>query len=114
MAINQFVNVTVWKITRGVDDYGNNKQTLTDPIATGGYYGDNRNAINIETGERVYTDNMNIRMRYTPLVYRMMEHPSEYSLEFRGQQWRINDNIESRDRMSVEFICFRNDPKAAT
>lgn len=114
MTIRQYVNLTVWKITREVDDYGNNKQVLSDPVATGGYYGDNKNTINIESNERVYIDSISLRLRLTPMVYAMAMNPSGYSIEFRGEQWRVNDNVESGDRMSIEFTCYRNAPETST
>jgi len=35
---------------------------------------------------------------------------NNYSVTWRGNEWRITDVIESNDRMSVTLMCYRSDP----
>ena len=36
-----------------------------------------------------------------------------YSITWRNRDWRITDCRESNDRMTVMFMCYRNDPVTA-
>ena len=38
------------------------------------------------------------------------ENQSQYSVTWRGNDWRITDVIESNDRMNVTLLCYRNAP----
>lgn len=111
MGIAQLYPIEVAQITRGVDSRGTSVTTETNRIKCGAYYGDNRNTIGIEGEERVYMDTIELTMRYTPLVHNMVMTPSSWVIYFRGEQYRVNDSIESKDRMSVQFTCYRNMPE---
>jgi hypothetical protein len=43
----------------------------------------------------------------------MVDRQDLYSITWRGHEWRISDCREANDRMSITFMCYRNDPVAA-
>jgi hypothetical protein len=59
---------------------------------------------------RVYSDLSQLTFNYTPNIKNIVDNQPLYSFYYRGFDWRITDVYESDDRMSVTFICYRNDP----
>jgi hypothetical protein len=52
-------------------------------------------------------------LNYTPNVKQIVDRQDLYSFNWRGHDWRITDCREANDRMSVTFMCYRNDPVVA-
>ena len=108
--IAQWQAITVYPLTRGVDSRGNTTTTLGDAINTGAYYIDRATEINIDADKRTYQDEIFLRMRFTPLTKAMAIKTSGYTVDFRTQDYRIQDAVESPDRLWVTFRCYRVDP----
>jgi hypothetical protein len=54
-----------------------------------------------------------LTLNYTPNTKLMVDRQDLYSITWRGHEWRISDCREANDRMSITFMCYRNDPVAA-
>jgi len=110
MAIARFENINVNNVTNGVDTIGQQTTTITLWFQTRALVQDVRDAAQIGKDDRTYTKNVKFVLNFTPNTLQMSEHQNLYSITWRGQDYRINDVMESNDRMNVSFLCYRNDP----
>lgn len=112
MAITRYENVTINRVTNGVNTYGDQTTTITKWFDTRAKVADVHNNLRISDRYRVYSDLVNLTFNYTPNTKEIVDNQNLYSLVWRGLDWRITDVMEANDRMSVTFLCYRNDPTA--
>jgi hypothetical protein len=110
MGIKRYENLTINTVTNGVDEVGAYTTTITPWFATRGLIADVNNSLRISERYRVYQDLVNMTFNYTPNMKTIVDNQNLYSLNWRGQDWRITDARESNDRMRVTLLCYRNDP----
>lgn len=113
MPIARFENVTVNQLSFGQDSYGEQSTTITKKFTTRARVEDVANSLKISEKYRLYQDLVNLTLNYTPFVKDMVDNQNLYSLIWRRADWRITDCRESNDRMTVKFVCYRNDPGVA-
>jgi hypothetical protein len=112
MAITRYENIVVNNVTNGVDDVGEYTTTITKWFDTRARVRDVHNSLRIAEKYRVYSDLVNLTLNYTPNTRQIVDRQELYSITWRGLDWRITDCMEADDRMSVTFLCYRNDPEA--
>lgn len=110
MAITRYENVEVLNVVSTVDEYGAQTSGTTPWFKTRGLLQDVANSVRIAERYRVYSDLMNVTLNYTPNTRQIVDKQELYALNWRGYEWRITDVRESNDRMTVTFLCYRNDP----
>jgi len=110
MAIARFENVVINNVTNGINLYGEQTTTITEWFTTRGRVKDVHNNVRIAERYRVYSDLVGLTFQYTPNMKQIVDQQNLFSLTWRGYDWRIIDCYESDDRMSITFMCYRNDP----
>ena len=110
MAITRYENVGLNNVTNGVSQYGDQTTTETLWFETRAKVADVANSLRISERYRVYTDLVNLTLNYTPNIKMVVDNQNLYSFTWRGFSWRITDIREANDRMTVNFLCYRNDP----
>ena len=110
MAIARYENVTINNVTNGVDELGQYTTTITPWFTSRAVVADVRNNLRIADRYRTYQELVNLTFNYTPNIKSIVDNQDQFSLTWRGQDWRITDAIESDDRMRVTFLCFYNQP----
>lgn len=113
MAIARYENVTINTVTNGVDAFGQYTTSITPKFTSRGLIADVSNSLRISERYRLYQDLVNVTFNYTPNIKLIVDNQQEYSITWRGYDWRITDVRESNDRMRVTLLCFRNDPTTA-
>ena len=111
MGIVRYENATINEITNGVDSFGEYTTTTTPMFTSRALVSDVANALRISERYRIYQDLVNLTFNYTPAIKRITDYQNEYSITWRGNEWRITDVRESNDRMKVTLLCYRNDPE---
>jgi len=110
MGIVRYENTTINEVTNGVDTFGEYTTTITPLFTSRALVNDVSNAVRISERYRVYQDLVNLTFNYTPNIKRIVDDQDQYSITWRGNDWRIESAVESNDRMKITFICYRNDP----
>jgi hypothetical protein len=110
MAITRFENISVNRVTNGIDTFGQQTTTTTLWFQTRALVHSVKNSLNINKDERIYTDLVNFKVNYTPNTKEIVDNQNLYSILWRSRAWRIDSAVEGDDRMSVTFYCYRNDP----
>lgn len=110
MGIARYENVTINNVVNGIDSFGQYTTTLTPWFTSRATVNDVKNGLSITKDDRVYTNLVRFIMSFTPNTKLIGNNQNLYSINFRGQDWRITDAIESNDRMTMTFLCYRNDP----
>lgn len=111
MAITRYESLTVNNVTVGTNSYGEYTTTVAPWFKTRGLVHDVANSLRISEKYRVYSDLMNFTVNYTPNTREMVNNQDNYSIKWRGLDWRITDCREHNDRMKITFLCYRNDPE---
>ena len=110
MAIARYENINVNNVTNSINAYGEQTTTIALWFATRATVADVSNSVRISERYRVYSDLVNLTLNYTPNTKQMVDEQNLFSITWREYDWRIIDCKEANDRMSVTFICYRNDP----
>jgi hypothetical protein len=110
MGIARFENTTINAVTNGVDTLGQYTTTITPLFTSRATVKDVRNNLRITERYRIYQDLVNVTFNYTPNIKRIVDNQQDYSITWRGFDWRITDVFESDDRMKITLVCYRNDP----
>lgn len=110
MAIARYENINVNNVTNSINSYGEQTTSIALWFATRAMVADVSNSVRISERYRVYSDLVNLTLNYTPNTKQMVDQQNLFSITWRGYDWRIIDCREANDRMSVTFVCFRNDP----
>ena len=113
MGIARFENIAVNNLTFGTSSFGEQSTTQTKWFDTRARVSDVANNVRIAEKYRLYNDLVEFTLNYTPNTKTMVDDQNLYSITWRGKDWRITDCRESNDRMSVMFVCYRNDPGTA-
>ena len=111
MGIARYENTTINEITNGTDTFGEYTTTTTPLFTSRALVHDVANSVRISEKYRIYSDLVNLTFNYTPNIKRIVDHQNEYSITWRGNEWRITDARESNDRMRITLMCYRNDPE---
>lgn len=111
MGIVRYENATINEVTNGVDTFGEYTTTITPLFTSRALVNDVSNAVRISERYRVYQDLVNLTFNYTPNIKRIVDDQDQYSITWRGNEWRVTDVRESNDRMKISLLCYRNDPE---
>ena len=111
MGIVRYENATINSVTNGTDSFGEYTTTITPMFTSRALVADVANSLRISEKYRIYQDLVNLTFNYTPAIKRIVDYQDEYSITWRGNEWRITDVRESNDRMKVTLLCYRNDPE---
>lgn len=110
MPIVRYENLTVNRVTNGVNSVGEYTTNIAKWFETRGLVHDVSNSLRISERYRAYTDLVSITLNYTPNIKELVDNQDLYSITWRNRDWRITDVRESNDRQKATLICFRNDP----
>jgi hypothetical protein len=111
MGIARYENVTINQITNGVDSFGEYTTTSTPLFTSRPVVHDVANSLRISERYRLYQDLVNLTFNYTPNIKDIADNQDNYSITWRGNDWRVTDVRESNDRMKITLLCYRNDPE---
>ena len=112
MAIVRFEPVTINTVTNSINEVGEQTTTIAEWFKTKAYVKDVHNSLRISDRYRIYSDLANLTFNYTPNMRTIVNNQNDYSVTYRGFDFRITDVFESNDRMKVTFLLYRNDPDA--
>lgn len=113
MAIARFENITVNNLTFSESSFGEGETTQTEWFKTRARVSDVANSLKIADKYRLYQELTQFTLNYTPNIKQIVDGQDQYSITWRGQDWRITDVREANDRMTVLLLCYRNDPSTA-
>lgn len=113
MAIVRFENINVNNLGFGQSTFGEQTTAPTLWFITRARVRAVANSVKITDKYRVYSDVVEFTLNYTPNTKTIVSNQHAHSIDWRGVAWRIDDVRESDDRMTVKFLCVRNDPVAA-
>jgi hypothetical protein len=113
MAITRFEKITVYQLTFGKSAFGEQSTSITKWFDTRARVHDVSNTVRISEKFRVYSDIVEFTLNYTPNTRQIVDNQNLYSIKWRTFDWRIDSAREADDRMSVRFLCVRNDPVVA-
>lgn len=110
MGIVRYEPVAVNNVTNGVDDFGEYTTTITKWFDTRAVVSDVANNLKIADRYREYAELVNLRFNYTPNMRDVATTQEDFSITWRGNDWRITDARESNDRMHITLLCYRVEP----
>lgn len=110
MAIARFENVDVNSLTFSKDSFGEGITTITKKFTGRALVSSVKNSLGITADTRIYQDLINFKFNYTPWTQDIVVNQNLYSFTWRGSDWRVENCIESNDRMSMTALCYRSDP----
>lgn len=110
MGITRYEPIEVQNVVSTVNSYGEQTSGVTLWFKTRAKISEVANSVLISDRYRVYSDLVNITLSYTPNTRQMVDKQNLYAIKYRGNEWRITSARESNDRMTVVFLCYRNDP----
>lgn len=113
MAIARFENIAVNNLTFTQSTFGEDATIQTKWFDTRARVSDVANSLKIADKYRLYQELTQFTLNYTPYVKQIVDGQDQYSITWRGQDWRITDVREANDRMTVVLLCYRNDPTTA-
>ena len=113
MAIARFENIAVNTLSFGKSDFGEQSTTQTVWFNTRARVHSVTNHVKISEKYRVYSDVVQFTLNYTPNMMEIIDNQNLYSITWRGFDWRVDNVREADDRMTVTFLCVRNDPVVA-
>jgi hypothetical protein len=113
MSIARFENITVNQLTFGKSSFGEQSTTITKWFDTRARVHSVSNTVRISDRYRVYADIVEFTLNYTPNTKEIINNQNLYSIKWKNLDWRLDSVRESDDRMTVRFMCVRNDPVAA-
>ena len=113
MSIARFENITVNQLTFGKSSFGEQSTTITKWFDTRARVHSVANSVRIADRYRVYADVVEFTLNYTPNTKEIVNNQNLYSIYWKNHDWRVDTVRESDDRMTVRFMCVRNDPVAA-
>jgi hypothetical protein len=113
MSIARFENITVNQLTFDKSSFGEQSTTITKWFDTRARVHSVSNTVRISDRYRVYSDIVEFTLNYTPNTKEIINNQNLYSIKWKNLDWRLDSVRESDDRMTVRFMCVRNDPVAA-
>lgn len=113
MGIARFENITINNLAFGQNSFGEQSTTITKWFDTRARVHSVANHVRITDKYRVYSDVVEFTLNYTPNTRTIIDNQNLYSIKWKAFDWRIDNVRESDDRMTVKFLCVRNDPVVA-
>ena len=113
MAIARFENIAINSLTFGKSDFGEQSTIQALWFNTRARITSVSNSLKISDKYRLYQDLVYFTLNYTPHTKEIVNNQNLYSISWRGHDWRIENAREGDDRMTVLFLCYRNDPVTA-
>ena len=113
MAIARFENIIIKTLSFGKSSFGEQSTTQTVWFETRAQVHSVSNTVKISDKYRVYSDIVEFTLNYTPNTRTIVDNQNLYSINWKNFDWRIDSVRESDDRMTVKFLCVRNDPVVA-
>jgi hypothetical protein len=113
MGIARFENIRVSRLTFGASSFGEQSTTITKWFDTRARVHSVANHVKIADKYRVYSDIVEFTLNYTPNTKEIIDNQNLYSIKWKNFDWRVDNVRESDDRMTVKFLCVRNDPVVA-
>ena len=113
MAIARFENITIKNLTFGKSNFGEQSTTQTKWFTTRARVSSVANSLKIADKYRLYQDLIHFTLNYTPNIKEIVDSQNLFSIEWRGNDWRIDNAREADDRMTVLLTCYRSDPVTA-
>lgn len=113
MSIARFENITVNRLTFGTSSFGEQSTTIAKWFDTRARVHSVANSVRISDRYRVYADIVEFTLNYTPNTKEIIDNQNLYSIKWKNLDWRLDSVREADDRMTVRFMCVRNDPVAA-
>lgn len=113
MAIARFENVDINNLSFGKSDFGEQSTTQTKWFTTRARVHSVANNLKIADKYRLYQDLVEFTFNYTPNMKTIVENQQSYSITYQGKDWRIENAREANDRMTVNFMCYYNNPTTA-
>ena len=110
MGIVRYENITVNNLTFGTSAFGEQSTTETLWFITRALVANVANSLKISDRYRLYQDLTHFTLNYTPNTKLMVDNQNLYSILYKNKPWRIDNALESDDRMTVKFLCYRSDP----
>lgn len=111
MAISRYEQVSVNNLTFGVNAFGEYTTTTVVWFLGRPLVAEVRNSVAITERYRIYSDLITFKFSNTPNMKIIADAQNNYSITYRGNEWRITDVIENNDKMSVMLMCYRSDPE---
>lgn len=108
--VKRYENVGVYTLGFSTTAYGDVTTTETLKFTSRPEVHEVKNSLAITDKYRVYSGLINFTFNFTPNTKDMYDNQSDYSVRWRGNDWRIDSAIESNDRQYVTFLCYRNEP----
>lgn len=113
MAIARFENVDINNLTFGKSDFGEQSTAQAKWFSTRARVHSVANSLKIADKYRLYQDLVEFTFNYTPNMKTIVQNQQSYSITYQGKDWRIDNARESNDRMTVNFMCYYNNPTTA-
>ena len=113
MGIARFENITINNLAFSQSSFGEQSTTITKWFDTRARVHSVANHVKIADKYRVYSDVVEFTLNYTPNTRTIIDNQNLYSINWKNFDWRIDNVRESDDRMTVKFLCVRNDPVVA-
>ena len=113
MAIARFENITVNQLTFGTSTFGEQSTAITEWFKTRARVHSVSNNLKISEKYRIYADVVEFTLNYTPNTREIIDNQNLYSIYWKSKNWRVDSVREADDRMTVTFMCVRNDPVVA-
>lgn len=113
MSIARFENITVNRLTFGSSSFGEQSTTITKWFDTRARVHSVNNTVRISDRYRVYADIVEFTLNYTPNTKEIIDNQNLFSIKWKNLDWRLDSVREADDRMTVRFMCVRNDPVVA-
>jgi hypothetical protein len=113
MGIARFENITINNLAFGQSSFGEQSTTVTKWFETRARVHSVANHVKITDKYRVYSDVVEFTLNYTKNTKSIIDNQNLYSIKWKNFDWRIDNVRESDDRMTVKFLCVRNDPVVA-
>ena len=113
MAIARFENITVNQLTFATSLFGEQSTAIAEWFKTRARVHSVANNIKFSEEYRVYSDVVEFTLNYTPNTREIIDNQNLYSIYWKSKNWRVDSVREADDRMTVNFLCVRNDPVVA-
>ena len=108
--VKRYENVEVYTLGFQTTAYGDVTITETKKFTSRPEVHEVKNSLAITDKYRVYSGLINFTFNFTPNTKDMYDNQQDYSVKWRGNDWRIDSAIESNDRQSITFLCYQNAP----
>lgn len=113
MSIARYENIKINSLTFSTSAFGEQATTSTLWFETRATVSSVSNSVTILDKYRLYEDLINFTINYTPNSRLICDQQNVYSIEWRGNKWRIDSVKEADDKMTVKLLCYKASPITA-